>query len=543
MILQDVTPFLGDHAPLPTPLNLAEVEPEDQLTVVLMMLRQQRGAVFLVLPSHGSAFAQTEDFASLRRLEREEMALTIVGVVIPPIRATLAAYAHQHGFVHAPSLEETIQRVTQQQQSSQPSEAIIRDPHASQGHFFSRDEEASPVLALPNTPLPVASFASKPRSPNKRPILASVLLGVIVLVLFSTIQVFSPRQQPAASQPVAVGTLQFMSSGLHDPLNSKGLNDQLRLDLQHLREPASGHNDYAWLLPDASNDEIKPLLLGALSIQGGNAHLEYHSPDHANLLVTFSQLRITEQAQGIVPVAPAADPATWRYGGAFPNTLASGDSFSFVAHLRHLLAQDPTLMKLGLAGGLEVWLTRNTEKLLEYATATRDDWGNAGATNLMHRQIVRILDYLDGEAYVGLDVPAGTPFLIDPKMGRIGLLEVQEDQALPSYLTHVDLHLQGLANAPGHTDAQRQLAIHIDQVTAPVRGYMQRIRNDAQLLVSMNQVARDQRALDLINDMVTNATLAYAGQPTSSGENTGGVLWIHNKLQGLAVMPIFPLTQ
>jgi hypothetical protein len=125
-------------------------------------------------------------------------------------------------------------------------------------------------------------------------------------------------------------------------------------------------------------------------------------------------------------------------------------------------------------------------------------------------------------------------------MGRIGLLEVNQAQALPAYLTHVDLHLNGLANSPGHTDAQKQLAFQIDTALKKDMSFLQAVRQDAAKLVKMDAgQLKSNDALTLLNDMVTNATKAYTGQldPTTGG-NVDGIVWIHSKLQGLATIPV-----
>ena len=52
------------------------------------------------------------------------------------------------------------------------------------------------------------------------------------------------------------------------------------------------------------------------------------------------------------------------------------------------------------------------------------------------------------------------------------------------------------------------------------------------------------QALSLINDMVTNANTAYVGQPDlATGENTGGISFIHNTIQGLAAMELTTVTK
>ncbi len=216
--------------------------------------------------------------------------------------------------------------------------------------------------------------------------------------------------------------------------------------------------------------------------------------------------------------------------------------FSLLDHVRHLLAKDPALEQLGLAGGLDIWLYRNSGKILEWSSAARDSWAGGQQTTLIHRQMIRVLDDLDGAAYVynSGDLPPGSPLLVDPLAGRIGLLEVSPTQELPAYIPHVDLHLQGVTNAPGHTKEQEQLALKIDTALMQVSSLMQKIHQDAVKLVKMDKTQlRSNDALTLLNDMVTNATNAYAGQfDPMTGGNTNGIIWIHNELQGLATMPV-----
>jgi hypothetical protein len=156
--------------------------------------------------------------------------------------------------------------------------------------------------------------------------------------------------------------------------------------------------------------------------------------------------------------------------------------------------------------------------------------------------MIRVLEYLDGAAYVynSGDLPSGTPLLVDPTIGRIGLLEVNQTQLLKAYLTHVDVHLQGLIDAPGHTQAQQQLASKIDQALKLDTSLFQKVRQDAVKLVRMNAAQlQSNEASSLLNDMVTNATKAYAGQfdPTTGG-NIDGIVWIHNELQGIATITV-----
>jgi hypothetical protein len=185
-----------------------------------------------------------------------------------------------------------------------------------------------------------------------------------------------------------------------------------------------------------------------------------------------------------------------------------------------------TLQPIGLQGGLDVWLYRNAEKILEWSSAARDTCAGGKQTDLIHRHMLRVLDYLDGTVYVSPsgDLPSGSSLLVDPHVGRIGLLEVSPTQVLPAYLTHVDIHLQGLINAPGHNQAQRQLAIKIDKALKMDTSLFQHVRQDAVKRVKMSGAQlKSNAALSLLNDMVTNANAAYTGQfdPTIGGNLNG----------------------
>jgi hypothetical protein len=349
--------------------------------------------------------------------------------------------------------------------------------------------------------------------------------------------------QPAAIQATSVGQVTFTSSGQLDPVNSRGLNDIVTVSLHKLSTPAPGKSYFAWLLPDQSHQEaIQPLLLGKLAITRAGAQFTYVHPDHSNLLASYSGFQVTEQQSDQVPSMPSLDPKTWHYIGSIPNIPTPGEQYSLLDHIRHLIAKDPTLQKNGLAGGLASWLRRNTEKIQEWSIAARDSWAEQ-QTDLIHRHIIRVLDYLDGVAYVATsgDLPPDSSPQVDSQAGRIGLLlEVSPTQTLPPYLTHIQLHLRGLIDAPGHTQEQRQLAIKIDATLNKIKSQMQKIHQDAVILVKMDdKQLQSQEALTRLNDMVTNATNAYVGQfdPASSG-NINGVVWIYNELQGLAIIPV-----
>jgi hypothetical protein len=377
------------------------------------------------------------------------------------------------------------------------------------------------------------------------PVALMVATGVLLSSVLAPTQA-APRStvQPAVPVGASIGQIAFASSGQLDPASSKGLNDTITISLDNLSTPAAGQSYYAWLMPDQAGEDVRPLLLGKLSITGGKAQLTYINPDHENLLAIYSGFEVTEQPTNQDSTTLSLNPEAMHYAGSIPNipTPEDEEHYTLLSHIRHLLANDPTLQQIGLQGGLDVWLYRNSENILEWSSAARDNWAGGQQTALIHRHMIRVLDYLDGAAYVYNtgDVPAGSPLLVDPQAGRIGLLAVNPNQVLPAYLTHIDVHLQGLINAPGHSQAQMQLAARIDNALRIDASLLQKVRQDAINLVRMSDAQlRSNNALSLLNDMVTNANAAYTGQFDSTiGGNINGIVWIHNELQGIATISV-----
>jgi len=420
----------------------------------------------------------------------------------------------------------------------------------------SREQQTEEPWLPHQTHLPagVSPAPSSRRPPGKKQIaLITVVVSLLVAVsaLLLPILLAQPGQLATASHQVTaspiVGHVYFTSSGQLNPTSSEGLNDVVHLVLGGLLPPAPGKSYYAWLLPDTSHDEQQPVFLGALQILKGSTQLTYISPNHANMLATYSRFLVTEQMANEEPIIPSLDPATWRYAGSIPDIPTPGDANhnSLLAHLRHLLAKDPTLELIGLSGGLAIWLYRNAGKILEWSSAARDDWaGGQASLALMRRQIDRVLDYLDGANFAWRDVPPNTPLLVDPNAGRIGLLEFEQGQTPPGYLAHVDFHLVGYTHAPGVTADQKRLATKIDAMLTAVTALLWKVHGDATLLAQMSDSALlTPQALSLLNDMYTNATDAFVGQPDpATGSVQGGVTQIHNELQLLATIQVSTVT-
>jgi hypothetical protein len=391
---------------------------------------------------------------------------------------------------------------------------------------------------------------------QKRKISRSRLL--LLILVFTTIcavsalllsNLFAPSHTLVA-QPNTVGQVVFANSGQLDPTGLAGLNDVVTVTLHGVQTPAAGHAFYAWLRPDQGQDEVRPILLGVLHPHAGQAKLTYSDPQHADLLATYSSFLVTEESAAIAPETPSLDSTTYRFQARIPAIPVPGDvhHFSLLSHLRHLLAQDPDVEAIGLHGGLNLWLYRNSLSVVDEANSARDYWQGGRATAFMHRQVVRILDYLDGFGYVSMDVPLIDPttgnetsFMIDRKLGAIGLLTFSQRQAVPGYLVHISLHLDGVINSPGVSPAQKALATSLDAVlTQVIAPLFQRVHDDAAILVKMNDAQlQTHAALSLLNDMATNANAAVAGPIDPATGNVGkGVTALHAAMQELATVTV-----
>jgi hypothetical protein len=351
------------------------------------------------------------------------------------------------------------------------------------------------------------------------------------------------RQAGAAGgQEQIVGHVFFLSSGQVNVSSSQGIADEVEVDLSNVPAPAPGKAYYAWLESD-NPVESQTVLLGRLSLSHGSAHLFYGGDrQHTNLLSFNDRFLVTEEDATAVPEMPSLDQSTWRYLAVIPHTPNPQDTvhhYSLLDHLRHLLAADPTLQQLNLPGGLDIWLFRDAQKILEWSGAARDDWSN-GSTGLMHRQFIRILDYLDGIEFLQNDVPPDSPVLVDPHIGRVGILQFDANQQPPGYLHHIGIHLEGVVESPGATSEQKALAQQINTALGKVQVLYQQIRQDAIQLVHMSDAQlRQPAALTLMDSMVKQAQDAFLGQfDPQTGEVQDGVTQIHYAIERLATLNV-----
>lgn len=417
---------------------------------------------------------------------------------------------------------------------------------------------------LPDSePLSVLVAKQRPPVPSSRMFRISVALLLIAASMGTLLLLLLPRSvstlqtgDDLASNQV-VGHAFFLSSGQLDPTNSRGINDELQLDLSSIPPPPSGKAYYAWLLGDLLQSEVSMTALGRLSVNHGSVHLLYRgNAQHTNLLATMSRILITQEEANIVPTSYTPNFKAWLYYAKLSQAPSPDDklNYSMLDHLRHLLAESPELTVRNLHGGLDMWFLRNTQKILEWASAARDDWQRN--PDLQHRQFIRILDYLEGNANIQDDEPLAWPVVdVDPHDSQIGLIGPAPDESEPpgytysddeppGYIYLISSHLAATVLSPDATADQRALAAQIQVAVSQTRGWLEHVHQDAKQLVALNnQQLTQPAALTLLNDLVKQAQQAYIGQVNATnGQQYGGAIWICNNIQRMANFEIKPFT-
>ena len=362
---------------------------------------------------------------------------------------------------------------------------------------------------------------------------------------------------------VAGGQAYFLSSGQLDPGSAQGIADQLQIQLNNIPDPQAGKSYYAWLLadrhPHVEQPALEPppqftlpLMLGKLPVNNGTVSFFYSGDaQHDNLFSIASRLLITEEDTNGTPKGPKADRSTWRYYAEIPQTAYGTPPLSALDHIRHLFYKETKVDVLGLPGGLDIWLYRNTEKLMEWAISARDDYhAQVSDPTVIHNLFVSMLDYLDGAPNVHIDVPPGTPIAADPVASRVALLSVVPAQQLetdvannpPGYIDHVLLHLNAVIRAPDATPQMRALATEIVQSLNNAGRWLVQTRMLAKQLVNMNAVQLAQpTTLTMLDNLLTDTTYAYIGQLNpNTNQVLPGVLQVHYDIQRLATLNITP---
>jgi eukaryotic-like serine/threonine-protein kinase len=418
---------------------------------------------------------------------------------------------------------------------------------------------SSPVVSPPPTPPAPPSNSQKMQWKGWY---SAVIVLVIVALLGSSLGAFlilrNKTNQPAV---IPGGQAFFLSSGQLDPGSAQGIADQLQIQLQNISDPQAGKSYYAWLLadrhPHVEQPALEPppqftlpLLLGKLTVSHGSVSFFYNGDaQHDNLFSISSRLLITEEDTNGTPRGPAADRSTWRYYAEIPQTPYGSNQLSALDHIRHLFYKETKVGVLGLPGGLDIWLYRNTEKLMEWAISARDDYhAQVSDPTIIHNLFISMLDYLDGAPNVHIDVPAGTPIAADPVVSRVALLSVVPAQQQltdvannpPGYIDHVPLHLNAVLRAPDATPQMRALATEIVQALNNAGRWLVQTRMLAKQLVNMNadQLAQP-TTLTMLDNLLTDTTYAYIGQLNpNTNQVIPGVLQVHYDIQKLATLNI-----
>jgi len=406
--------------------------------------------------------------------------------------------------------------------------------------------QSSPAVSFtPGSPPPPQ------RSHRRRWLYGSIAALLIIALLAGGGYFLFLRNNPGTAASLVVGHAFFTSSGQLNPGSAQGIADELEIDLHNIPDPQPGKSYYAWLLgdkhPSVEANPLEPplqtpppILLARLSVSNGTIHFLYKGDtQHDNLLSVTSRFLITEENTNTTPSSPSSDHSTWRYYAEIPQTPYGANHLSALDHIRHLFYKETKVNVLGLPGGLDIWLFRDTEKLLEWAVSARDSWQS---TPTDRTKYIDILDYIDGSPNVHVDLPPNTPVTADMIPSRVGLLSVSPNQGEnaaqnpPGYVVHMALHLNGVVNAPDATPEMRQIATQIIQALNNATVWLNLVRKDAKQLYYMNDAQLAQPpALALLDDLVTQATYAYIGR-LDPNTNTvqPSILQVHYAVQQLA---------
>jgi hypothetical protein len=409
----------------------------------------------------------------------------------------------------------------------------------------------SPVQAGPGFPTAAPQpDPAVPHKPGRRKlwIVLSVLLALVVIG--SGLGVLLRPGTPPTLAHDNVGHAYFVSSGLlsSNPASNQGITDQLEIKLENIPPPQTGKSYYAWLLNERKLD-WKPLFLGALTVQKGVLSLVYPGTT-TNLLAGNSRFLVTEEDAAVQPNTPSLDPVAWRYYAEFSQTphAFGTTSASVYDHVRHLLSDDPKVKAANLSGGLDIWLYRNTQKILEWAGSARDTSlspnlnQDQSQKDFIRRQLRRIITYLDGTVYAQHDL-AGNLLGVNPPtlaIGRIGLLTFDAaTQNPPGSLYHMGLHLHEIALLPEASPQQKALAIQINQALNEVNAWDNQIRKDVLAVLQMDDTQlTGSQSLSLLDEAATLANIAFVGQVDPQGQMKDGVVQIHYAIQNMATFDV-----
>ncbi|MBA2681845.1 MAG: serine/threonine protein kinase [Ktedonobacteraceae bacterium] len=400
---------------------------------------------------------------------------------------------------------------------------------------------AGPVTPLPaSMATPILPVAPTRRTNTRKRLFAIASIILVILLLGGSAGVYVLLRGRAATPVTStiVGTASFFSSSQFGDQGASAINDSIQVHLQHVSDPATGNNYYAWLQDNQA--ETASVFLGVLKVTNGDARLSYTDAQHRDLLAQMSRFLVTEETASVTPGNPSLNAKQWRYVASFPQKPSPVDNFSYLDHIRHLLSGEPALAHLHLQNGVDYWLQSNTEEMYKSAIEARDH----GSLPEVRQLLTDILYYLDGKCASqdlngapGPKVPENTAIM---HAATISLLDCTQLTEPPGHLTHVALHLNGIVKAPGAPAQQIPLAAQVNSDLNPLRAWMQQLRTDALQLVQMDDAHLGQ-ARALRNDMVIQASYTIGGRvDPSTRVLQPGVEQICGEISLLATLEVFP---
>ncbi len=402
-------------------------------------------------------------------------------------------------------------------------------------------------MSIGQRPSPPPSVSSLPRKKRRNRLLIGLLVLLLLFLLIGSglFAFLNTRTAGPVAADQFVGHAYFESSGQFIENSTNGLNDELHLIMHSIPGPASGKSYYLWLLSDRTQKPVVSIALGTVAVNHGTIDSLYVTPKHTNLIATTSRLLITEESTTPAPVNFSFNKNTWRYYAEIPQTFPSPGAphRGALTYLRFLLFESNKLAIQGLHGGHALRLLRNTQKVLEWSGSARDEWDlkNYG---LMHRHFIRILEYLDGSAFASADLPRGTSLLVNPLLAQNGLITVVPGENPEAYSPRVAFSVLSFAQAANHLSPERrQMALDVEKdIRVNIEYRLQLVRRDAKQLLAMSDTQLAQPSiLPLLNDMLTQANYAYAGQfDSATGRLVGGALNDYNSIQVLASFDVVP---
>lgn len=593
-ICTGVQPFHGENVAailmqhvntMPTPPALINPSIPPSLTMVIMrclakdptarfgsassMTAQLAEALNISVPSDMSQPIYSEDAMSGPTYRSSPQLNSPQGIgLVSPLSSPMSPMSGSQSLANSAS--EMVQSPVAKQ--SNPMTSLSSTPNLPS---FGNSVQSSPAFPVQ----PQSSFtpteALSPKTQVQRNRMRIALIAALIVILlgsgFTGFYWLTHKSSAIVTNQIA-GHAFFVSSGQISDNSNQGLNDKLIIDLQNIPNPAPNKSYYAWLLGDQNQQLASPIFLGMLPVSSGKVHFIYQGDaHHTNLLSISSRFLITEEDANINPSNPSPDQSNWRYFAELPQlavtnitptsampTSAMGSSTTptsvmgnstpstnpmdmmndtVLQHLRHLLADAPELTPLGLYGGLDIWLFRNTQKILEWAGSARD----ATDASFIQRQVTRTLAYLDGVQYFSHDVPPGTPCLCQLPNAAVAILEFDvQAQNPPGYLSQIGTHLNALTQAPGVTPEKRMLAAQIDQDINNMQGWLEQVHKDAKQLINMPiGQYNSPTARSMLDDMEANALYAFIGRlDPSSGQVSGGMIQVNYTIQNLATFDI-----